>query len=345
MSIINFTVSVTTHSRTLREVIMKTDVTFYNLIIILTLFRAVELASPVVVSLTSTLNGRSMAYSGQEITFTCTTRDSQIISWSSNDYIGRDLQLEFISVDPAQLTLQSIINPDTIATLSSVGVENGSVVLVSTLQIVASSQFSSSSISCHHIGSGEINTTTIQVAAVPAQEMNSSLRQGLYACPGDRLNFICETRDSQVLAWSSDEYIGQNQQIEFLSFETAGTTRRSPSDTNTIAMLTNVTRQDGTLMIMCNLSITVLPSISNQGHSITCINVGVGTQNMTTFYLAENCDQKTTSDTVMVTETRQSSEMKSQFIDDQQIAAAINAMPDRGLMMILMLLALLLYRF
>ena len=116
--------------------------------------------------------------------------------------------------------------------------------------------------------------------------MNSTLRQGLYACPGDRLNFICETRDSQVLAWSSDEYIGQNQQIEFLSIEREGTARPSSVDPNTVAMLTNVSQQNGILMIKCNLSITVLQSISHQGHSVTCINVGVGTQNVTTFYLA-----------------------------------------------------------
>ena len=116
--------------------------------------------------------------------------------------------------------------------------------------------------------------------------MNFTLRQRLYACPGDRLSSICETRDSQVLAWSSDEYIGQNQQIEFLSIEREGTARPSSVDPNTIAMLTNVSQQNGTLMIKCNLSITVLQSISHQGHSVTCTNVGVGTQNIATFYLA-----------------------------------------------------------
>lgn len=116
--------------------------------------------------------------------------------------------------------------------------------------------------------------------------MNCNLRQGLYACPGDRLNFTCETRDSQVLAWSSDEYIGQNQQIEFLSFETEGTVRHSSVDPSIVAMLTNVSQQNGTMMIKCNLSITVLESISHQKHSIACINVGIGTQDVTTFYLA-----------------------------------------------------------
>ena len=124
----------------------------------------VELASPMVVSLTSTLNGRSMAYNGQEITFTCITRGSLIISWSSDDYIGRGLQLEFISVDQTQSSIQSTVNSNTIATLVNVHVENGIVILESTLRIIVSSQFSSSSINCHHIGSGRMNSSTIQVS-------------------------------------------------------------------------------------------------------------------------------------------------------------------------------------
>lgn len=123
---------------------------------------AIVLTSPTIVSLTSSLNGR--AYDRQIITFICITRGSQIISWSSDDYIGQDLQLEFISVNPIQSSIRSSVNPDTIATLTRASIENGSTILESTLHIVASSRFPLSSINCHHVGTGQINSTTIQVA-------------------------------------------------------------------------------------------------------------------------------------------------------------------------------------
>ena len=122
--------------------------------------------------------------------------------------------------------------------------------------------------------------------AVPAQEINSTLRQGLYACPGDEVNFTCETRDSQVLAWSSDVYIGENQQIEFLSIDREGTTRPSLTDPNTIGILMSVYDREDTRVMVSNLLITVLKNINQEGHSITCINVGVGTRKVTPFYLA-----------------------------------------------------------
>ena len=121
---------------------------------------------------------------------------------------------------------------------------------------------------------------------MPAQELNCTLSQGYYACPGERLIFTCLMRGSQVLAWSSEEYIGRDQQIEFLSIDRTGTTRQSPIDPNNIASLINISRENGTLAITCNLSITVLQSINHQGHSVACINVGLGTETVTTFYLA-----------------------------------------------------------
>lgn len=89
-----------------------------------------------------------------------------------------------------------------------------------------------------------------------------------------------------MLAWSSDVYIGENQQIEFLSIDSEGTTHPSPTDPNTIGMLMSVYDEEDTRVMVSNLSITVLENINHEGHSIACINVGVGTQKITTFYLA-----------------------------------------------------------
>ena len=122
----------------------------------------------------------------------------------------------------------------------------------------------------------------------PAQEVNCTLRPGLTACPGDQLNCICETRDSEILTWSSDEYIGQSSLFEFTSYDSPGTSLRSTNPNfNAVAMLTSVSRDNfGVVVITCNLTITVLPSIDQHGHSVTCINIGVGTRNITTFQRA-----------------------------------------------------------
>ena len=127
---------------------------------------------------------------------------------------------------------------------------------------------------------------TIYSIGIPAQQVNCTFREGLTACPGDRLDFICETRDSDILAWSSDEYIGQSNLLEFTAIDHHGTSRSAFP--NTTAILIDTARErNGVLVIKCGLSITVLPSIDHQaGHSVTCINVGVGTRNVTTFYLA-----------------------------------------------------------
>ena len=103
------------------------------------------------------------------------------------------------------------------------------------------------------------------------------------ACPGDRLNFTCRTRDSPILAWSSDEYIGQNNPLEFLIIDDPGVVRLSSVDPNTVAVLMSVSYENGIPIITCNLSIAVLSSIVDHNHSVMCMNVGVGTMHITTF--------------------------------------------------------------
>lgn len=116
------------------------------------------------VSLTSSLNGRSRVYPDQEVTFTCVTKGSHILSWSSENYIGRDLQLEFTSIHEPGSPEHSQVNSHTTATLTSVTTaEDGSIMLESTLRLIASSHFPSSSLTCHHVGNGLTNSTTLHV--------------------------------------------------------------------------------------------------------------------------------------------------------------------------------------
>ena len=92
---------------------------------------------------------------------------------------------------------------------------------------------------------------------LPAQEVNSS---GLTACPGDMLSFTCETRDSPILVWQSDYYIGiGGELLELLSILPVGT--KLYKNSNAIAELTNTSHDNGTWIIVSRLNITVLPSI------------------------------------------------------------------------------------
>ena len=130
-------------------------------------------------------------------------------------------------------------------------------------------------------------------ADLPAQELNSTLRPGLYACPGDILDFVCKTRDSPILTWSSDEYIGvDGESIEFLNIEPSGTVKLG-SNQRSVAMLNNASTESGISIMLSTLKIVVLPSLNQRSHSITCTNVGIGTKNITAFQLAgmfTNCE-------------------------------------------------------
>lgn len=122
------------------------------------------------------------------------------------------------------------------------------------------------------------------ISDVPAQEVESTLHPGLTACPGDRLTFICKTRDSDSLIWSSDEYVnGQSTQLNFTAHDTPGLLLMLD---DTVAALVSVSQENGVLEITCNLTITVLPSIGQHSHSVTCANSDIGTRNVTTFGLA-----------------------------------------------------------
>ena len=112
--------------------------------------------------LSSSLNGRPTAYHQQTIRFMCETRGSDILGWSSEEYIGQGALLEFTFIDRPGST-QS--HGNAIATLVSITNESGQTVLMSTLQITVSSQFSTSSVICHNIGSGAVNSTTFNVAS------------------------------------------------------------------------------------------------------------------------------------------------------------------------------------
>ena len=111
--------------------------------------------------LSSTMREGQPVYSGQEIIFTCVTRGCSIIAWSCDEYIGPGgSQLEFGTINSPGDRETSQINSDTVATLVTI---NGTDVLISTLRIITSADFPSTSVICHDANRGTRNTSTFQL--------------------------------------------------------------------------------------------------------------------------------------------------------------------------------------
>ena len=97
-------------------------------------------------------------------------------------------------------------------------------------------------------------------------------------CPGQFRNFSCEIRDSIILAWENDEYIGpQGSRLEFLSTEPVGTVKMSEINHGVFANLTENYVKNGIRVLKCVLSIS---EISNHLNiiNVVCLNVGLDTE-------------------------------------------------------------------
>ena len=107
------------------------------------------------VTLTSTLTDGLVAYGGEEIVFTCTTRYSNLLQWSSNEYIGSD----GYNIQVFNGTLGTDVRRGSAhATLVRAAFENGVLVLVSELRIRASTMHPTASIQCDNNGRGSSQT-------------------------------------------------------------------------------------------------------------------------------------------------------------------------------------------
>ena len=101
---------------------------------------------------------------GDIVTFTCETRGSPIIAWTSEEYIERGAtQLDFATFNSIGTEEISPVNPNTVATLINNTIEDGVQVLVSQLRIIVSATFSTSTVTCIDIGTGTINPIMIQL--------------------------------------------------------------------------------------------------------------------------------------------------------------------------------------
>ena len=96
-------------------------------------------------------------------------------------------------------------------------------------------------------------------------------------CPGQFRNFSCEIRDSIILAWENDEYIGPHgNRLEFLSTEPVGTVKVSKVNPGVFANLTENYVQNGIRILKCELNISEVSYLSD--FSVVCVNVGLDTE-------------------------------------------------------------------
>ena len=117
--------------------------------------------------LNSSLPENQPACPDQRVTFTCEVQASSLdglaLAWESDDFIGSGrAQISFVaSADSPGLTRSSSINQDTVAEYTALRNESdGSLHLISTLNVTVSSNLVNPSVSC--VDSGTLSTTTRQ---------------------------------------------------------------------------------------------------------------------------------------------------------------------------------------
>jgi hypothetical protein len=99
---------------------------------------------------------------GDAITFTC----AAILAWSSDDYIGRGVQLEFaLFHDPGRIAHNRGSPIGTQAVLVSKKIEENETlgILESQLNIVVTSDYQIATIKCLHVDAGSEETTEFQL--------------------------------------------------------------------------------------------------------------------------------------------------------------------------------------
>jgi hypothetical protein len=115
--------------------------------------------------LTSTLENGQFACRGSRVTFTCETRGSGGIAWTSDTYVGPNGAQLVIDgdFDDPRATLPSPSNVETVATLTREEEDQGVRVLESMLSINPLPDPQNTSVTCIHTASGQRNITTFQV--------------------------------------------------------------------------------------------------------------------------------------------------------------------------------------
>ena len=118
--------------------------------------------------LTTTLSSDRQVCPGEEVIFTCVVQGPHL-SWSSDEYIGRDGErLEFGTINKPNETSNY---SSTVATLLSKIERNGVTEIVSRLEIIASEEYSNSSVTCNDVSAGISQPVQFNVIVPPGESL------------------------------------------------------------------------------------------------------------------------------------------------------------------------------
>ena len=100
--------------------------------------------------------------------------------------------------------------------------------------------------------------------------VTSDISPGDVLCPGDEVIFTCTTRDTRIIAWISDEYIGNR--LEVRSGDSFDEVQRGSIDSNTTATLVNRSMESDTMIVVLVSQLRITVSSISLNPSVTCIN-------------------------------------------------------------------------
>ena len=101
---------------------------------------------------------------GENITITCVTTDSAFTAWSSDEYIGQGLRLEYSFWSLSGSILTSLKHPPTFANLTSkFNVSSSGYILESQLHILVLVDYPQFNVTCHNPGHDLMKSITFVV--------------------------------------------------------------------------------------------------------------------------------------------------------------------------------------
>ena len=122
--------------------------------------------------------------------------------------------------------------------------------------------------------------SSLQYLAQQEVSLNSTLFLGEYARPGQRVTFTCEARDTSILEWHSDEYIGTGgDRIEILRSGDGRNETRLGGET--VATTVSVNTYSGVTVIISQLHIMTSELIPTS--SVMCATNGNGPRKTISF--------------------------------------------------------------
>ena len=125
------------------------------------------------------------------------------------------------------------------------------------------------------------HVAVLLVTQVKSQELNSTLFSTPFGVPvafvNETIVFTCVIRGSDTIGWSSDQYIGLNRQLIFISTNPIGTQRTR--DTAVAELISTSNR-----ILVTTLRIKIQPTLPFA--SVQCNNIGDDTETFIAFHMA-----------------------------------------------------------